>query len=328
MKALDRLAERARARNARLILPEGDEARIVAAARRLADARIAQPVLLGSEAEIAAAAAAAGVSLGRIACLDPGSADTLDALARGYVQGRRRLGVTAARRLLRRPLYFAAMTVRSGGADAMVAGAANPSRRVIEAALAAIGLAEGIATPSSFFLMIVPGRGCAPERRLLFADCALAVAPDAAALADIALASAQSAAALLDEPPRVALLSFSTDQSARHPRVTLVREAVALARARAPDLAIDGEFQADAALIPEVAARKVKRESAVAGAANVLVFPSLEAGNIAYKLVQWLAGARAVGPVLQGFARPVSDLSRGAAVNDVVATATLVCAQA
>jgi len=327
MDLLNKLFDIARQRNRKIVMPEGDDERIIAAAARLAREKIASPILLGHAEEITRIAGQHNVSLAGIEIADPPNDARLQRYGSALARFRESMTPSMGTRLASKPIYFGGMMLREGHADAMVAGCANPTRRVIEAGLMTVGLVEGIALPSSYFLMIVPdflGQG---RKSFIFADCAVNADPTSAELADIAVTSARSAKALLGETPRVAMLSFSTKGSAQHARVDKVRKAMDLVQQREPELAIDGEFQADAALVPSIALKKVKENSAVAGRANVLIFPDLDSGNIAYKLTQWLGGAQAIGPFLQGFAKPVSDLSRGASVEDIVTTCAVVAAR-
>lgn len=310
-----------------LVLPEGGDHRIQSAARILHDRNLARIVLLGSQDDIGEAADLNGISLEGFDLVDPANSKELETYSKHYLAARPRAKPGVARRLVARPLYFGGSMLRAGRADAMLAGAANTTAHVIEASLATVGLAGGIDTPASAFLMLLPDAGGA-ERTLVYADCAVNIDPDANQLADIAVSAATTAATLLDTSPHVALLSFSTNGSANHPLARKVADATAIAAARVPEIAIAGELQADAALDERVARIKLGEPGAVGGRANVLVFPDLGAGNIAYKLTQYLAGARAIGPLLLGFAHPVADVSRGASIDDIVDTAIVTLAGA
>jgi phosphate acetyltransferase len=266
------------------------------------------------------------VNLHGIEIINPIRSTQIAEYASAYCDSR---GVTAgvAKRILKHALFFAAMMTHVGDCDGMVAGAINTTASVITAANL-VGMKEGFTAPSSFFIMSIPNCPYGQDGAFIYADAGANAAPSATTLAEIALASADRARTLLGWQPRVAMLSFSTKGSAAHALTNKVVEATKIAQARAPYLLIDGELQADTALVPEIADKKIKSESDVAGKANILIFPDLNAGNIAYKLTQYLAHAEAYGPILQGFAKPVSDLSRGASVEDIVGVIAITIVEA
>jgi phosphate acetyltransferase len=326
MDIIQSLIEKAKKKPMRIVYPEGFDERIVVAAAKSAEMGIVKPIVVGSEQEIKALALKNNVSADRLTIISPTDPEKLGKYAADYANSRQvKLGI--AEKLVKKPLSFACMMVKMGDADGMVGGVASATASVIQSATLTVGYRKGLTTASSFFIMVIPEFAGEKDKILIFADCAVNIAPTSRQLAEIGIASGLNARALLGIDPKIAFLSFSTKGSASHECVDKVLEALKIARSIDPALEMDGELQGDSALVARVAAKKVK-ESTVAGKANVLIFPDLDAGNICYKLVQYLANAKAYGPVLQGFAKPINDMSRGASVEDLVGVSAITCVQA
>ena len=329
MGMIEQVKVKARQSVKKIVLPEGDEPRTVQAAAKIRDEKIACPILLGDPKRINAVAAETGANIANSEIVNPQDSPKAATYAQSLYEMRKAKGVTEeqAKQLVADPMYYGIMMVKLGDADGLVSGAVHTTGDMLRPALQIIKTKPGIKVVSSSFLLDCPNKSLGHNGLLVYSDCVVVPCPTAEELASIAVSAAETAHVLCGiEEPKVALLSFSTKGSAKHELVTKVQEATRIAHEMAPDLALDGEMQFDAAIIPEIGASKAKG-SPVAGHANVLVFPDLQAGNIGYKITQRIGGAEAFA-VLQGLAKPCNDLSRGCSVDDIVATVALTAVQA
>jgi phosphate acetyltransferase len=327
MDLIQKIRERAKGTKKTVVLAEGHDERVVQAAIVIRREKLADVILLGNEDKIKEKAQGADIS--GIEIIDPSSSPKAKDYAALLYDLRKEKGMTEekAEELVKDPIWFGTMMVKANDVDGMVAGAITATADVFRPAFQVIKTAPGVSVVSSAFMMVVPNCEYGANGVILFADCAINPNPDARQLAEIAIASSRTWKALMDEEPYIAMLSFSTRGSAQHEMVDKVVEATRLLKEKAPELKVDGELQADAALVPKVAKTKAP-DSTVAGKANILIFPDLNAGNIGYKLVQRLAKAEAVGPISQGLAKPINDLSRGCSVDDIVNVAAITALQA
>lgn len=330
MQFINQLKEKAKANLKTIVLPEGYEERTLKAADVILGEGFAKIILIGNPADIQAKTQQFGLSnISKATVVDPQSHDKIDLYADMMVEIRKSKGLTKeqALKLIKDPLYLSVMMIKNGDADGEVAGADNATGDVLRPAFQYVKTMPGISVVSGAFIMIIPDKSFGEDGMMVFADCAVHPNPTAEELAEIAVATGRTTRAIAGFEPRIAMLSFSTKGSAKHEMVDKVVKATELAKAIAPDLKIEGELQSDAAIIPEIGQKKAPG-SDIAGKANVLVFPTLETGNIAYKLVQRMAHAEAIGPILQGMAAPINDLSRGCSVSDIVNLVAITATQA
>lgn len=319
-RLIEQIKEKAKQRKKTIVLPEAHDERVIKAAEKLQKEGICSVILLGNENKIREDAKNLGVDLTGIRIIDPLKSDKLTDFTNIYFNLRKNKGVDfdKSKETMKNNLFFGAMMVREGMADGFVGGSASPTADVLRAGIHCVGMPEGISVVSSFFLMVFP------EKVYAFADCAVVPNPNEEQLADIAISTADNFSKLIGEEPLIAMLSFSTKGSAEHEMVDKVRNATAIVKKKRPDLKVDGELQFDAAVVERVGKSKAPG-SEIAGKANVLIFPDLNAGNIGYKIAQRLGGADVIGPIVQGLRKPIFDLSRGCSIDEIVNTAAIAC---